>query len=81
MPQTITLTLPDNILQPVQRAAQATQQSVKELLVTASSRVASSRRSATSYRTASCGPGILRRSRTLWRVMLNMHSRPATPAA
>ena len=35
MPQTITLTLPDNILQPVQRAAQATQQSVEELLVTA----------------------------------------------
>jgi hypothetical protein len=35
MPQTITLTLPDNILQPVQRVAQATQQSVEELLVTA----------------------------------------------
>jgi hypothetical protein len=35
MPQTITLTLPDNVLQPVQRVAQATQQSVEELLVTA----------------------------------------------
>ena len=35
MPQTITLTLPDNILQPAQRVAQATQQSVEELLVTA----------------------------------------------
>ena len=34
MPQTITLTLPDNVLQPVQRVAQATQQSVEELLVT-----------------------------------------------
>ena len=35
MPQTITLTLPDNILQPAQRVAQATRQSVEELLVTA----------------------------------------------
>jgi len=35
MPQTITLTLPDNVLQPVQRIAQATKQSVEELLVTA----------------------------------------------
>ena len=35
MSQTITLTLPDHILQPVQRAAQATQQSVEELLMTA----------------------------------------------
>ena len=35
MPQTITLTLPDNILQPAQRVAQATKQSVEDLLVTA----------------------------------------------
>ena len=35
MPQTITLTLPDNVLQPVQRVAQATKRSVEELLVTA----------------------------------------------
>jgi hypothetical protein len=35
MPQTITLTLPDNVLQPVQRVAQATKQSVEELLVAA----------------------------------------------
>jgi hypothetical protein len=35
MPQTITLTLPDDVLQPVQRLAQATKQSVEELLVTA----------------------------------------------
>lgn len=35
MPQTITLTLPDNVLQPVQRVAQATKQSVEALLVTA----------------------------------------------
>ena len=35
MPRTITLTLPDNILQPVQRVAQATKQSVEELLITA----------------------------------------------
>jgi hypothetical protein len=35
MPQTITLILPDNVLQPVQRVAQATKQSVEELLVTA----------------------------------------------
>jgi hypothetical protein len=35
MTRTITLTLPDNVLQPVQRVAQATQQSVEELLVTA----------------------------------------------
>jgi hypothetical protein len=35
MPQTITLTLPDNVLQPVQRVAQATKQSVGERLVTA----------------------------------------------
>ena len=35
MPQTITLTLPDNVLQPVQRVAQATKQSVEKLLVAA----------------------------------------------
>ncbi len=35
MPQTIALTLPDDVLQPVQRVAQATQQLVEELLVTA----------------------------------------------
>jgi hypothetical protein len=35
MPKTITLTLPDNVLQPVQRVAQATKQSVEELLVAA----------------------------------------------
>ena len=35
MPRTITLTLPDNVLQPVQRVAQATKQSVEELLITA----------------------------------------------
>jgi len=35
MPQTITLTLPDSVLQPVQRVARATKQSVEELLVTA----------------------------------------------
>jgi hypothetical protein len=35
VPQTITLTLPDNIWQPAQRVAQATRQSVEELLVTA----------------------------------------------
>ena len=35
MPQTITLILPDNILQPAQRVAQATKQSVEELLVAA----------------------------------------------
>lgn len=35
MPRTITLTLPDDVLQPVQRVAQATKQSVEELLVTA----------------------------------------------
>ena len=35
MPQTITLTLPDHILQPAQRVAHATEQSVEELLVTA----------------------------------------------
>src|SRR5262249_55503501 len=35
MPQTITLTLPDNVLQPVQRLAQTTKQSFEELLVTA----------------------------------------------
>jgi hypothetical protein len=35
MRQTITLTLPDDVLQPVQRVAQATQQSVEELLVIA----------------------------------------------
>jgi len=35
MPQTITLTLPDDVLQPAQRVAQATKQSVEELLVTA----------------------------------------------
>jgi hypothetical protein len=35
MPQTITLTLPDDVLQPVQRVAQATKRSVEELFVTA----------------------------------------------
>jgi hypothetical protein len=35
MPQTITLTLPDDVLQPVQRVVQATKQSLEELLVTA----------------------------------------------
>jgi hypothetical protein len=35
MPRTITLTLPDDVLQPVQRVAQATKQSVEELLVIA----------------------------------------------
>jgi hypothetical protein len=35
MPRTITLTLPDHVLQPVQRVAQATKQSVEELLVIA----------------------------------------------
>ena len=35
MPQMITLTLPDNVLQPVQRVAQATKQAVEELLVAA----------------------------------------------
>jgi predicted transcriptional regulator len=35
MSQTITLTLPDNVLQPVQRIAQATKRAVEELLVTA----------------------------------------------
>src|ERR671919_552282 len=35
MPRAITLTLPDDVLQPVQRVAQATQQSVEELLVIA----------------------------------------------
>ncbi len=35
MPRTITLTLPDDVLQPVQRVAQATKQSVEELLVMA----------------------------------------------
>jgi hypothetical protein len=35
MPRTITLTLPDNVLQPLQRVAQATKQSVEDLLVTA----------------------------------------------
>ncbi|HXH13077.1 MAG TPA: hypothetical protein VNP04_25310 [Alphaproteobacteria bacterium] len=35
MPRTITLTLPDDVLQSVQRVAQATQQSVEELLVIA----------------------------------------------
>jgi len=35
MPRTITLTLPDDVLQPAQRVAQATQQSIEELLVTA----------------------------------------------
>jgi hypothetical protein len=35
MPQTITLTLPNNVLQPVQRVVQATKQWVEELLVTA----------------------------------------------
>ena len=35
MPRTITLTLPDDVLQSVQRVAQATKQSVEELLVTA----------------------------------------------
>jgi hypothetical protein len=35
MSRTITLTLPDDVLQSVQRVARATQQSVEELLVTA----------------------------------------------
>lgn len=35
MPQTITLTLPDDVLLPVKRVAQATKQSVEELLVRA----------------------------------------------
>jgi hypothetical protein len=35
MPQTVTLTLPDSVLQLVQRVAQATKQSVEELLATA----------------------------------------------
>jgi hypothetical protein len=35
MPRTITLTLPGDVLQPVQRVAQATKQSVEELLVIA----------------------------------------------
>ena len=35
MPRTITLTLPDDVLQPVQRVAQAIKQSVEELLVIA----------------------------------------------
>ena len=35
MPQTITLTLPDNVWQPAQRVAQATKQSVEELPVAA----------------------------------------------
>ena len=35
MPQTMTLTLPDDVLQPVLRVAQATKRSVEELLVTA----------------------------------------------
>ena len=35
MAQTITLTLPDNVLQPVERVARATKQSVEELLVKA----------------------------------------------
>ena len=35
MPRTITLTLADNVLQPVQRIAQATKQAVEELLITA----------------------------------------------
>jgi hypothetical protein len=34
MPQTITLILPDNVLQPVRRIAQAINQSIEELLVT-----------------------------------------------
>jgi hypothetical protein len=34
MPRTIMLSLPDNILQPVQRIAQATKRAVEELLVT-----------------------------------------------
>jgi hypothetical protein len=34
MPQTIMVTLPDNVLQPVQRIAQATKRAVEELLVT-----------------------------------------------
>lgn len=35
MLRTITLTLPDDVLQPVQRVAQATRQSVETLLVAA----------------------------------------------
>lgn len=35
MPETITLTLPDSVLQPLKRTAQAVQQPIEELLVTA----------------------------------------------
>jgi hypothetical protein len=35
MPETVTLTLPDNILQPVKRSAEAVHQPIEELLVTA----------------------------------------------
>ena len=35
MPQTITLILPDNVLQPAQRIAQTTKQSLEDLLVAA----------------------------------------------
>lgn len=35
MPETVTLTLPDSVLQPLKRTAQAVQQPIEELLVTA----------------------------------------------
>jgi hypothetical protein len=35
MPETVTLTLPDSVLQPLKRTAQAMQQPIEELLVTA----------------------------------------------
>ena len=35
MPETITLTLPDSVLQPVKRTAEAVQQPIEELLVSA----------------------------------------------
>ena len=35
MPETVTLTLPDSVLQPLKRTAQAVQQPIEELLITA----------------------------------------------
>ncbi len=35
MPETVTLTLPDSVLQPVKRTAEAVQQPIEQLLVTA----------------------------------------------
>jgi hypothetical protein len=35
MPELVTLTLPDSVLQPLKRTAQAVQQPIEELLVTA----------------------------------------------